>query len=94
MSRKPILEASRLLRPYSGKLIIDKARLSRIKSEMETAAKKNEIYHLWWHPHNFGIHPEKSLKELEIILNSFKELNNLYGYKSYSMNLLPQYMKH
>ena len=56
LNEKPLnLRASRFLRPYSHNLaFLNGMRLNRIKREMIHAAQYNEIYHLWWHPHNFG----------------------------------------
>jgi len=66
------IPASRLLRPYRPKeLFLNGLKISRINAEMERAARKKEVYHLWWHPHNFGRFPEESLKGLERILNNF-----------------------
>jgi len=79
-------KASRLLRPHGSTAILNKLKIKRIISEMEKAAKNNEVYHLWWHPHNFGNTPEENLKELELILNYFKLLKNKYGFKSMNMN--------
>ncbi len=78
--------ASRLLRPYKGKSILDKSRVQRIKSEMETAAKRKEVYHLWWHPHNFGENPERNLEDLKIILDEFQKLKLKNGFRSENMN--------
>lgn len=78
-------KASRLLRPHSGKTFLDNRRLKRIKSELSAAAKKKEIYHLWWHPHNFGENPEKNLQELESILVHFKSCKKKFGFESMSM---------
>ncbi|WP_289021518.1 polysaccharide deacetylase family protein [uncultured Salegentibacter sp.] len=79
-------KASRLLRPNSGKNLLDKTRLKRILSEMSTAAKNKEIYHLWWHPHNFGANPGKNLQELKIILEHFKICQNRFGFQSLTMS--------
>ncbi|WP_110688272.1 polysaccharide deacetylase family protein [Salegentibacter sediminis] len=78
-------KASRLLRPNSGKVFLDKTRLKRIKSEMSAAGMNKEIYHLWWHPHNFGGKPEKSLQELKHLLEHFQSCRNKFGFKSLSM---------
>lgn len=78
-------KASRLLRPNSGRNFIDKGRIKRIQSEMSAAAKNKEVYHLWWHPHNFGGNPEKNLHELESILGHFKICQNKFGFESLSM---------
>ncbi|MGI0107062.1 polysaccharide deacetylase family protein [Salinimicrobium sp. WS361] len=78
-------KASRLLRPSGGKIFLDKKRLQRIRSEMSKAAKNKEIYHLWWHPHNFGGNPAKNLKDLELILRHFKTCKNKFGFESLNM---------
>ena len=78
-------KASRLLRPNSGRTFQDKRRLQRIISEMEAAAKENQFYHLWWHPHNFGENPLKNLQDLEFILLNFKSCQRKFGFKSLSM---------
>lgn len=79
------LPASRLLRPYKGDLILHRRRISRIKEEMEVAAISGFIYHLWWHPHNFGVFPEENLESLRQILSWFKVLQSKYGMHSMHM---------
>ncbi|SDS25550.1 polysaccharide deacetylase family protein [Christiangramia echinicola] len=78
-------KASRLLRPNSGKHFIDNIRIMRIQSEISTAAKNKEIYHLWWHPHNFGWNPEKNLQELELLLQHFDSCRKKFGFESRNM---------
>ena len=65
-------KASRLFRPFTSILLLNNLRLKRIQSEMKTAAQRNEIYHLWWHPHNFGNKPFENLRDLQIILDYYK----------------------
>ncbi|TDQ09938.1 polysaccharide deacetylase family protein [Pedobacter metabolipauper] len=79
------IPASRFLRPYSSKNTLNNLRLNRILNEMEYAAKKNQVYHLWWHPHNFGNYPKQSLEGLEVILKRYKALNSKYGMESLNM---------
>lgn len=79
------LPASRLLRPYKGDHILHRRRLSRIKDEMEAAAKSGQIYHLWWHPHNFGMFPEENLDGLRQILVWLEILRLKYGIRSLHM---------
>lgn len=81
-------KASRFLRPHSSNYILNKLKLTRVCNEMRICAKTGGIYHLWWHPHNFGNNPEKSLNDLRIILNRYKELKNEFGLRSMSMNEL------
>src|SRR5690606_37360438 len=50
-----LIPASRILRPISkNNKLFNTVRLNRVKEEMYTAAKEKEIYHIWWHPHNFA----------------------------------------
>ena len=81
-----MLKASRFLRPYSNALpCLEWLKIRRIKTEMTYAAKMGKVYHLWWHPHNFGINTMENLKMLESILEHYKELGNEYGFKSINM---------
>lgn len=81
-----ILKASRFLRPYSNALSwLEWLKIRRIKIEMTYAAKMGRVYHLWWHPHNFGINTTENLKMLESILEHFQKLRNEYGFNSINM---------
>lgn len=86
------LPASRFLRPLSRKLPAYSAlHLQRVKSEMTAAARKDQIYHLWWHPHNFGRSPEESLDRLDKLLKHFQSLQGQYGMLSRAMgNVSPR----
>lgn len=78
--------SSRFLRPYNrGLAFLDSIRLRRIKAAMRYAAKRNEIFHLWWHPHNFGKNLERNIKFLLSILDEFKALEKRHGMKSMTM---------
>ena len=77
---------SRFVRPYSKKFrFVEPMKLRRIISEMTAAAKNKALYHLWWHPHNFGHYPKESLKGLEKILDHYVFCNDQYHMKSLSM---------
>ena len=78
-------KASRFLRPVENNRVLRKLKLNRIKQEMEVAARKKEIYHLWWHPHNFGDKPEESLKDLSRILEKFDQLRLDDDFQSLNM---------
>jgi len=85
------IPASRFLRPYSKKLApLDGLRLKRITNSMAHAAKNNLSYHLWWHPHNFGINTKENLAFLEKILQHYKTLSHKYGFASVSMTQLAE----
>ncbi|MBT1688321.1 polysaccharide deacetylase family protein [Dawidia soli] len=80
------LPASRLLRPYDpAEYFLNDMKISRICHEMERAARNSEVYHLWWHPHNFGNYPEQSMKALEKILQHFDYCRKLYHMSSATM---------
>ena len=52
---------------------------------MTATAKKNKLYHLWWHPHNFGKNIEENFETLTSILDHYQELNKNYGMRSLNM---------
>lgn len=80
------LPASRFFRPYIHKeKLIRKLKLNRILKEMTFAALNNRIYHLWWHPHNFGDAVKENLEDLEIILKHYSDLNLKLGFESRSI---------
>jgi hypothetical protein len=88
LKKEPIvlIPASRFLRPYAKKLaFLDSLKLYRIKKEMLHAAKEGKLFHLWWHPHNFGCYQDENFAGLIQILNYYKELNEKYGFISLSM---------
>jgi peptidoglycan/xylan/chitin deacetylase (PgdA/CDA1 family) len=85
------IPASRFLRPWSKTLrFLEPLRMRRIKNAMTYAAKRGEVFHLWWHPHNFGIDQEENFKNLTEILDHFKTLEKKYGMQSASMSDLTQ----
>lgn len=83
------IPSSRFLRPYSKSLkTLEGFRLRRILSGMTFAAKHNQTYHLWWHPHNFGTNQNENFSFLEKILEHYQFLNHNYGFKSITMSQL------
>ena len=77
------IPASRYLRPYTPILhSLDPLRLWRIKRDLTTAAKEGRLYHLWWHPHNFGVNLSSNLAFLRQILEHFRSLRERYGIES------------
>lgn len=80
------LPSSRFLRPYNSKLkLLEPLRLRRIKNSLLSAAKKNEVFHLWWHPHNYGIDIDENIYFLREILKFSAQLKEEYGLKSLTM---------
>ena len=86
-------KASRFLRPTERNRILQKLKLQKIKREMSSAAKKKEVYHLWWHPHNFGEMPNESLKELSEILEHFSYCRERYNFESLNMEEIAERRK-
>ena len=89
-STKPYnIPSSRFLRSYSPSLKpLEGIRLKRIKKSMEYAAQQGEVFHLWWHPHNFGMHQDANLNFLEALLKHYKSLSSQYGFESLTMTAL------
>ena len=78
--------ASIFFRPYSHKLrFLDSLKLWRLKWSMTRTAKKGGVFHLWWHPHNFGQNMIVNLKQIEEILKHYNFLNKKYNFKSVTM---------
>ena len=50
------------------------------------AAKHNEVYHLWWHPHNFGVNQQENFEFLSKILKHYSALKAQYGFESMTMS--------
>ena len=61
---------------------------------MEDAARNQRVFHLWWHPHNFGRFPKETIAALERILGRFCELRDRWGMRSLSMGALGREMAH
>ncbi|MDR0664698.1 MAG: polysaccharide deacetylase family protein [Helicobacteraceae bacterium] len=61
-------------------------RLERVKKTMLCAAKNNLIYHIWYHPHEFGRFTDEKLKILDRLCARYKRLNETYGFESATMS--------
>ncbi len=88
------IPASRFLRPYNPHLEwLEPFRLRRITSSMAYAARHGKVFHLWWHPHNFGIHQNKNLAVLRHILEHYTTLQQAYGFQSRHMAEVANYIE-
>ena len=88
------IKASRMFRPYMKNLsFFEPLRIRRIKREMVMAAKHGEIYHLWWHPHNFGADMEQNFANLKKVLECYRICHEKYGMASMTMNELTNIIK-
>jgi peptidoglycan/xylan/chitin deacetylase (PgdA/CDA1 family) len=80
------ISSSYFLRPYSEKLkYFDNFKEKRILDSMTHAAKNNLVFHLWWHPHNFGVNLEKNMSLLLKIIQHYDILKNKYDMISLNM---------
>jgi hypothetical protein len=80
------IPASRLLRPYRPQEgLLNTLKIQRINSEMKRAAQRNEVYHLWWHPHNFGHYPEQNMEALRTILQHYSMCKHRWGMEALTM---------
>jgi len=80
------IPSSRFLRPVSNRLsAFEGLRKQRIVKALEQAAKSKEVFHLWWHPHNFGVNTEDNINFLESILSAFSDMRSKYGMISLNM---------
>ncbi len=64
---------------------LEPLRLRRITADLADAATSGRTYHLWWHPHDFGLHLHENLRFLRQILICFDRLRERYGMESRTM---------
>lgn len=77
---------SRFLRPWSPRMArVEPLRRQRVIQGLEHAARTGRIYHLWWHPHNFGADIPENLRALRRILERYQELSQSHGLASFNM---------
>jgi peptidoglycan/xylan/chitin deacetylase (PgdA/CDA1 family) len=87
------IASSRFLRPVSKNLFfLENLRLNRIKKSMTYAAKNNKLFHLWWHPHNFGSDVSSNINFLNKILKHYKILEGKYGMESLNMKEVSEHI--
>jgi predicted metal-dependent phosphoesterase TrpH len=88
------IPASRFLYPcYPSLLWCDALRCRRIQNELSHASKRGLLYHLWWHPHNFGAELERNIEHLRIILDHFVSLRDNGEMISMSMGELAKLLQ-
>ena len=81
------VSASHFLRPCCERLRhLEGLRRERIIRGLRAAASSAEIFHLWWHPHNFGLQPEENLAFLRSILEEFALQRDRGAMRSLSMS--------
>jgi hypothetical protein len=80
------LRASRFLHPYIPHMpVLQALQERRIFADLTYTAKRDLVYHLWWHPHNFGAHFDQNMSLLRRILDYFQMLRERCGMQSMNM---------
>lgn len=80
------IPSSRFLRAYNPKFgLLEKLKLKRIKKDLTYAAKKGEMYHLWWHPHNFGQNTDENFDFLRRMFDHITILRERYNLRTMNM---------
>jgi peptidoglycan/xylan/chitin deacetylase (PgdA/CDA1 family) len=77
--------ASAFLRPCGPSERLERVRLARLRREMTHAARAGRLFHLWWHPHNFGRRMPENLRFLGHVLDHFETLRDRYDMRSATM---------
>jgi hypothetical protein len=78
--------ASLFFRPFSAKArAAEPLRLARVELAMTRAARTGRVFHLWWHPHNFGVNLRENLANLERLLVHARMLARRHGFESATM---------
>ncbi len=81
--------SSRFLRPYHPRLAaLDGLRMRRITRAMRRAAETGGTFHLWWHPHNFGLDLDANMAFLTRIIDCYERLADELGMQSKAMSEL------
>jgi peptidoglycan/xylan/chitin deacetylase (PgdA/CDA1 family) len=88
------VRASRFLWPYRpGLKELEEKRLKRMIEQVKFAAQEHAIVHIWFHPHNFGVHLEQNLHVLEDIFQAFAFARERDGMRSLSMNAVAEIVR-
>jgi hypothetical protein len=83
------IASSRFLRPYHPRLgALDGVRLRRITRAMQSAAETGGTFHIWWHPHNFGVELDANMAFLTRIIDCYQRLADDLGMQSKTMSEL------
>ena len=87
------IPASRFLRPWSRRLVAgEELRLRRIEAGMTHAARSGEIFHLWWHPENFGANLPENMANLTRLIRHYERLRGSHGFRSATMGELAEHL--
>ena len=85
------IPSSKFFRPYIKSLkALESLRIKRIRKGLTHAAKNKEVYHIWWHPHNFGTNTEENFRNLESIFKHYQTLKRDYNFNCATMSELAE----
>jgi len=59
--------------------------MRRITRAMRRAAETGGTFHLWWHPHNFGVNLDANMAFLSRIIECYRGLADNLGMQSKTM---------
>ncbi len=80
------IPSSRFLRPWSARLAeLEPLRLRRILGAMRHAARRGEMFHLWFHPHNFGVNQNQNFAVMKRIATEAGRLREAHGWPALTM---------
>jgi peptidoglycan/xylan/chitin deacetylase (PgdA/CDA1 family) len=82
------VRASAFLRPRGAGMArgaLGALQVRRVVSALWQAAASKRIFHLWWHPHNFGRDIGANLAALDAILREYRAMRRRFGFESLSM---------
>lgn len=78
--------ASLFLRPFSRRMATGEPfKLRRILTAMRRAAARGGLFHLWFHPENFGVDREENLAMMTRIAAEAARLRDLHGWPTLNM---------
>ena len=78
---------SRFFKPYRPQYAFaERLKLWRYKLEMKSAAKRGEIYHIYWHPHNFAENTEINFRQMDELLSYYETMRVTYDMRSKNMS--------
>ena len=85
---------SRFLRPVGPHVVgLEEMRYQRVANAMREAARSGTLFHLWWHPHNFGASPDENLRHLGRLLQLRKGLYEEHGFESFNMGQVDELVR-
>ncbi|WP_457578415.1 hypothetical protein [Ensifer adhaerens] len=78
--------ASLFLRPFSPRLAAyENLKRKRILKAMRRAAERGGIFHLWFHPENFGVDQDENFATMTAIAAEAARLREEYGWPTLNM---------